>query len=71
MAEGFNIMNRDNKKITSIDNGFTTTAADFQTGDYRVSSRVYPGRYVLNPQFMQPQSSYTPRQLQFSVRLRF
>jgi hypothetical protein len=71
MAEGFNVMNRDNKKITSIDNGFTTTAADFQPGDYRVSSRVYPGRYVLNPQFMQPQSSYTPRQLQFSVRLRF
>ena len=71
MAEGFNVMNRDNKKITSTDNGFSTTAADFQQGEWVLGSRMYPARYVLNSQFMQPQSSYSPRQIQFSARLRF
>ena len=63
MAEGFNIMNHDNKKITTSDNGFTTTAADFQSGTYVVGSTMYPARYVVNSQFMQAQSSYTPRQV--------
>lgn len=71
MAEGFNVMNRDNKKLTSTDNGYTTTAADFQSGSYLVGSTAYPARYVVNSQFMQAQSSYIPRQIQVSLRMRF
>jgi hypothetical protein len=71
MAEGFNVMNRDNKKLTTTDDGFTTTAADFQTGAYLLGSTMYPGRYVTNSQFLQPQSSYIPRQIQCSAKLRF
>ncbi len=71
MAEGFNVLNRDNKKITTTDDGFVTTAADFQAGSYLVGSTMYPARYVTNSQFMQAQSSYIPRQVQFSARLKF
>ncbi len=71
LVEGFNVMNRDNKKITTTDNGFVTTAADFQEGSYLVGSTLYPARYVTNSQFMQADSSYIPRQIQFSARLKF
>ncbi len=71
MAQGFNVFNRDNKKITTTDNGFVTTAADFETGSYLVGSTMYPARYVTNAQFMQAQSSYIPRQVQFSARFKF
>ena len=71
LGEGFNVMNRDNKKLTTTDNGLTTTAADFQQGGYRIGGEYYPARYVLNSSFMQPQSSYIPRQIQFSAKLRF
>lgn len=70
-VEGFNVLNRDNKKLTSTDNGFTTTAADFQVGAYLVNSTMYPARYVTNPQFLQPESSYIPRQVQVSAKLKF
>jgi hypothetical protein len=70
-AEGFNVMNRNNKKITSTDDGFASTAADFQPGGYLVNSTMYPARYVTNSQFMQAISSYIPRQIQFSARFKF
>jgi hypothetical protein len=70
-AEGFNVLNRNNKKITSTDDGFASTAADFQPGGYLVGSTMYPARYVTNAQFMQPLSSYIPRQIQFSARIKF
>lgn len=71
LAEGFNVMNRDNKRITSTDQGLVSTAADFQYSSYLIGSAYYPGGYTMNPTFMQPQSSYIPRQIQFSARLRF
>src|SRR5581483_2613117 len=71
MAEGFNVMNRDNKKLTTTDNGFATTAADFQYVSGVVQATNYPARYVLNSEFMQAQSSYIPRQVQFSAKLKF
>ena len=71
MAEGFNVMNRDNKKITSNDDGYSSTAAEFEQGAYLVGSTVYPGRYVLNSQFMKADSSYNPRQIQFAAKLKF
>ncbi|HEY3929202.1 MAG TPA: TonB-dependent receptor [Candidatus Koribacter sp.] len=71
MAEGFNVMNRDNKKLTTTDNGFATTAADFQYYSGVLKATNYPARYVLNSSFMRAQSSYIPRQVQFSAKLKF
>lgn len=71
MAEGFNVLNRDNKKLTATDDGYSSTAAKFEQGAYTVGSTIYPGRYVLNPSFLQPDSSYNPRQIQFAAKLKF
>jgi hypothetical protein len=70
-AEGFNVLNRNNKKLTTSDNGVSSTAADFQYGTVQQGPYIYPASYVKNSTFMQPQSSYIPRQIQFSMRLRF
>ena len=71
LAEAFNSFNRDNKKLSGTDQGLTTTAAQFEYTSYLIGSKQYPGGYTLNPQFMQAQSSYIPRQVQLSARLRF
>jgi len=71
MAESFNLFNRDNKRVTITDSGFTGAAGDFVLGEARVGSTTYPGYYTTNPSFLVPTSAYAPRQVQLALKFRF
>ncbi len=71
LAEAFNLLNRDNKRVGITDNGFQTAAAAFVPYSVRVNGIRYPGYFSQTSGFQQPTSAYAPRQLQFALRLRF
>jgi hypothetical protein len=69
MAEAFNVLNRDNKRVNITDDGFDNSAATFVQQDSVVNATHFPAQYRLLNGFMQPTDSYSPRQLQFAIRL--
>lgn len=71
LVEAFNLCNRNNKRVTTTDDGFNSTAADFELGSYQQGANRYPARYRLDSRFLAPNDAYAARQLQFSVRFRF
>src|SRR5437588_11593129 len=70
-AECFNTFNHVNKILTSSENGFSTTAADFVLLDRTIGASHYPGYFAAQKTFLVPSNSYAPRQIQFSMRLKF
>ncbi len=71
MAESFNLFNRDNKRVTITDSGFTGSAGEFVLGEARVGATTYPGYYTTNPNFLVPTSAYAPRQVQLALKCKF
>jgi hypothetical protein len=71
MAESFNLLNRDNKRVTVTDAGFTGAAGDFVLGTAKAGNNIYPGYYTLNPNFLVPTSAYAPRQVQLALKFHF
>jgi len=71
MVESFNLFNRDNKRVTITDDGFTNSAGDFVLGEKTVGGSAYPGYYTSNPNFLVPTSAYAPRQVQLALKLSF
>jgi len=71
MAESFNLLNRDNKRVTITDSGFTGAAGDFVLGTAKAGNNIYPGYYTLNPNFLVPTSAYAPRQVQLALKFHF
>jgi hypothetical protein len=70
-AEAFNAMNRNNQRVDVSDDGFTGTAGNFAIDEKTVSSVRYPAHFRKSGSFLMPTNSYAPRQIQFSMRLRF
>jgi len=71
MAESFNLLNRDNKRVTITDDGFIGSAGDFVLGDKLVGASHYPGYYTFNPNFLVPTSAFAPRQVQLAAKFIF
>jgi hypothetical protein len=70
-GESFNLFNRDNKRYPVTDNGFYNSAGQFVKYTQSAGGTYYPAYYQQPTSFMQPASSFAPRQLQFSMRLDF
>jgi hypothetical protein len=71
IAEAFNLMNRDNKRMTSTDDGFNNDAGSFVPIDKLIKTNYFPAYYRKSPYFLQPSSAYAPRQVQFALKLTF
>jgi hypothetical protein len=71
MVEAFNTFNRANKRVEISDDGFLNTAAHFVPIDRTVSGFAYPAHYQRQSSFLVPNDAYSPRQVQFAVRLTF
>jgi hypothetical protein len=71
VAESFNVFNRDNQRLDTSDDGFSTTAATFTQIDQTVGGKRYPAQFRLASGFLVPTNSYSPRQIQFALRLKF
>jgi hypothetical protein len=71
LAECFNTFNRLNAQVTISDDGFLNSAGQFVAYSTKVGATVYPGQFLKSSNFLSPNNSYAPRQIQLSVRANF
>ncbi len=71
LAEAFNTFNRFNGQVTISDDGFLNSAGQFVAYSTKVGTKVYPGQFMKSSDFLNPNSAYAPRQIQFSIRANF
>jgi len=71
IAESFNLLNRDNQRVTITSNGLINNATTFVTNSVTANIAPYPGYYELPTNFMKPTAAYAPRQVQLSLKFVF
>jgi outer membrane receptor protein involved in Fe transport len=71
MAEAFNALNRENKRVFISDDGFTSTATDFVQLDKTIGINHFPAYYQRPLNITKATSAYAPRQIQFGLKLIF
>jgi hypothetical protein len=71
VGEVFNALNRDNRRVTITDNGFTNTATDFIQFDKAIGIRYFPAYYQRPANLTRATSAYAPRQIQFALTFIF
>jgi hypothetical protein len=71
LAESFNFLNRDNKRVSITDNGFQNAAGSFVQQDSVAGGKRYPAQFRVSGGFLTPTSAYSPRQIQFAIKLKF
>jgi len=71
MAECFNLLNRDNQRVSISDNGFQNTAGQFVQVDNRIGFNYFPASYRKPTNFLKATNAYAPRQVQFAMKLIF
>ncbi len=71
VAESFNLFNRDNRRVAITSNGMVASASTFVQNSVKLSLAQYPGYYQLPNNFMKPNASYAPRQIQLAVKFSF
>lgn len=71
VAEAFNALNRDNRRLKISDDGFQNTAGQFVQIDNSPEISHFPAHYRRSTRFLRPTDAYAPRQLQMALRLVF
>jgi hypothetical protein len=70
-AEAFNVFNRINKRMTTSDSGTASTAAEFVAFSTKINGISHPARFTKKDAFLTATNAYAPRQVQFSLRLKW
>jgi len=70
-ADSFNLLNRDNQRVTITSNGLTVNATTFVQSSTTAGLAPYPGYYQLPTNFLKPNAAYPPRQIQLGLKLVF
>ncbi|HET7442486.1 MAG TPA: hypothetical protein VFJ47_14375, partial [Terriglobales bacterium] len=71
MAESFNLLNRDNKRVQITDVGFLNSAGHFVKYDKRLGINHFPAYFASPSRFMTASDAYAPRQVQLGLKLIF
>jgi hypothetical protein len=71
VAESFNLLNRDNQRVSITSNGMISSAGTFVQNSVTANIAPYPGYYALPGNFMKPNAAYAPRQIQLAVKFIF
>ncbi len=71
MAESFNLLNRDNKRVQITQDGFVSNAAQFVHTDKAIGINIFPAQYRVPSSFLHATDAYAPRQIQFALKLIF
>ena len=71
IGESFNLLNRDNQRVTITSNGLVNNASTFVSNFVTTNVAPYPGYYELPTNFMKPTAAYAPRQVQLSMKFVF
>ena len=70
-ADSFNLFNRDNQRVAITSNGLTVNATTFVQSFAVAGIAPYPGYYQLPQNFLKPNASYPPRQIQLGAKFIF
>jgi len=68
VAESFNLLNRENQRVAITSNGMIASASSFVQDSVTANIAPYPGYYQLPGNFMKPNASYAPRQIQLAIK---
>ncbi len=68
VAESFNLLNRDNQRVSITSNGLVANATTFVQSSTTANIAPYPGYYQLPTNFLKPNAAYAPRQIQLSLK---
>jgi Carboxypeptidase regulatory-like domain/TonB dependent receptor-like, beta-barrel len=71
IGESFNLLNRDNQRLSITDNGFQNSAGQFVQYTKPIGLNKFPAYYQRFSNFMKPTDAYAPRQVQFALRVTF
>jgi hypothetical protein len=71
IAESFNLLNRNNKRVQISDDGFLNSAGQFVQMDKKLGISYFPAYYRRPQQFLAATDAYAPRQLQLALRAIF
>ena len=71
IAEAFNALNRDNRRVLITDDGFTSTATDFAQIDKTIGINNFPAYYRKPADLTAATDAYAPRQIQLALRFIF
>ena len=68
IAESFNLLNRDNQRVTITSDGLTVNATTFVQGNTTVGIAPYPAYFQQPQDFLKPNAAYAPRQVQLALK---
>ncbi len=71
IAESFNLLNRDNKRVQISDDGFFNSAGQFVYTDKKLGINYFPAYFRQPASFLAATDAYAPRQLQLATRFIF
>jgi hypothetical protein len=69
MAEAFNALNRDNRRVQITDDGFTSSATDFAQIDKTIGINHFPAYYRRPANLSAATRAYAPRQIHLALRV--
>ena len=70
-VDSFNLLNRDNQRVTITSSGLTVNATTFVQTSTTAGLAPYPAYYQLPQNFMKPNAAYAPRQIQLGLKFIF
>ena len=71
VAESFNLLNRDNKRVLITEDGLQSNTASFVRTSSELGINYYPGHYQIPRNPLQATNAFAPRQVQFALKMMF
>jgi len=71
MAESFNLLNRDDKRVQITQDGFISNSAQFVQTTNTIGINIFPAQYRVPSTFLRATNAYAPRQIQRALKLIF
>lgn len=68
MAESFNLLNRDNKRVQITQDGFISNAAQFVQTDKAIGINIFTAKSRVSSSFLHATDAYAPRQIQLALK---
>jgi len=71
MAESFNLLNRDHRRVQITQDGFQSNSAQFVQTDKTIGINIFPAQYRVPSSFLRATDLTPPRQIQLALKLIF
>ncbi|MGH9505032.1 MAG: TonB-dependent receptor [Terriglobales bacterium] len=71
MAEAFNLLNRDNRRVQITSDGFQSNSAQFVQTTKTIGINIFPAQYRVPTTFLRATDAYAPRQIQLALKVIF